>query len=870
MSKDYPHINDTKFPDIDTVNVYKYQNNFDYNRWKADVTCKLCNVTWDSDYNNVVKFEDDTKRNAYFETISGQKVNLSIANHKLVDNSLKVPLPFDVCNYYNYVILDYPTPTSDTKPLMYELPPRRSKFFYFIKDYKSLAGNTTELFLQLDSWTTYINSVDIKYMMLSRGHYPVAKTNVDTYLSNPIENNELLLEADITKNTASNIKSEKHIILNDKDTMCVIACACDPTQNDWGDYKEVDKIPTTNVHIPSIGGLGLANEGVPNCYTFALNVSDLDTLLYYLNWNIPQFYRTVKAVFFISKSFINLKTSFTFGGNKTNIKCWSCNGKHQTLELIKLNKEQFGYDSNYKHLAKLYTSPYAYIEINNEQGSIANIKIEDIANGKIDVNFMVSFAISNLNVEANLLNVNGTTTNSITFKNLAETNFSYNGNWYKTFIKWDIPTFAIYCTPINDNAITSFYGRKQAKIALDNQYDNAVDTATTNRANTNRSATTNRANTNRSATTDRANTNRSATTDKNNANRSATANLNNANLNADTQISNTALNTTATKANTDKNNSTMWTDTNYSNDLNQALQAYTAGYNRDTQVAEAQAETVNAGLSIAGGVASGLASGNPVSAVGSAISGVVQAAQTWNSINLAKTKVELGITQSQNEVDNRNRNSSDKCTLQQETQSALTTIANNNQISQTANTAQNTRNTATNTYNANITNAQELYNTTTENAQQLYNTTTENSEATRDLGMTVAQRNKDTATNAIYNQWYQDHLDASHNYGIDNALSATQKPMGLWANVVTQNKSAIHSIGDEFLRYGYTLNQQVKVESLTLMKHFTYWLASDIINTLEDVSINKNEQQSIIDIFKHGVTIWSKPEEIGAISIYDN
>lgn len=837
MAKNYPHIADTTYPNVDSVNVYKYQNNFDYSRWQADVSCKLCNVSWDSDYNNTVKFDDDTKRDAYFDKLAGQKVDLTIANHKLVNDSLKVPLPFDVCNYYNYVVLDYPTPTSETKPLMYELPPRRSKYFYFIKDYRSLAGNTTELFLQLDTWTTYINSIDIRYMMLERGHYPLAKTNVDTYLSNPIENNELLLEPDINKSEAENIQSEEHIVFNDEDTMCVIACACDPTQNDWGDYvyQEV-YIPTTNIHIPSIAGVGISGENYPNVTTFAVETSYLQNLLNYINWNIPQFYRTIKAVFFLSKKYINLGKSFTFAGGRTNYKCWYCQGKQGIQQLIKLNKAQFNYDDKYKELAKLYTSPYAYIEINNEQGETILINIENTA-GKIDVNYMISFAISNLYIETDLIGINGNGYNSITFKNVSNNNFNYGGSWYKTFLKWDIPTFAVYETPICDNAVTSFYTRKQAGVAMDNLYDNQVAMAQTTQSNANASAS----------------------TAQSNANASAKAELDNAKLNANNQIENNVLQVSANNNSTNQSNNTMWTDTDYGNKLNESLQAYSAGYNRATQQAEATAEAISAGIGLANNLISGVLSGNPIGLAQNVASGLCNAANTANTVNLEKSKVELTITQSANEVQEKNRNASDKCTLQQTNQTALTNIGNDNSTAQTANNAQTLINTGTNTYNANVANASRQYNTDTGNASRQYNTDIAN-----------AERDKNTAYRQVQNDMYGAHLEASHAHGKDNAITASSKPIGIWANVVTQPKGAIASVGDEFLRYGYMLNQQVKVDKLNLMKHFTYWLASDIINTLEDVSINKNEQQSIIDIFKQGVTVWSNPEDIGAVSIYDN
>ena len=89
--------------------------------------------------------------------------------------------------------------------------------------------------------------------------------------------------------------------------------------------------------------------------------------------------------------------------------------------------------------------------------------------------------------------------------------------------------------------------------------------------------------------------------------------------------------------------------------------------------------------------------------------------------------------------------------------------------------------------------------------------------------------------------------------------------------VRTQNDGAIRQAGDMFARYGYALNQiwDVRKTGLTLMKHFTYWKASDI--WVDDRQSSTNAvNKSIEAMFMNGVTIWSNPDEIGRVSIYAN
>ena len=93
--------------------------------------------------------------------------------------------------------------------------------------------------------------------------------------------------------------------------------------------------------------------------------------------------------------------------------------------------------------------------------------------------------------------------------------------------------------------------------------------------------------------------------------------------------------------------------------------------------------------------------------------------------------------------------------------------------------------------------------------------------------------------------------------------------MALFAQVMTQTDAAIAGAGDAFLRYGYALGQQWKMDDMQVMPHFTYWKCSEIWCAGPGNAI-EGAQQQIKDIFTRGVTVWSDPDEIGQVSIYDN
>ena len=44
----FPHMNDTEFPNVQNVNVYKYENELDYSRYDyTQMKLCLCDVPWD-------------------------------------------------------------------------------------------------------------------------------------------------------------------------------------------------------------------------------------------------------------------------------------------------------------------------------------------------------------------------------------------------------------------------------------------------------------------------------------------------------------------------------------------------------------------------------------------------------------------------------------------------------------------------------------------------------------------------------------------------------------------------------------------------------------------------------------------------------
>jgi hypothetical protein len=104
-------------------------------------------------------------------------------------------------------------------------------------------------------------------------------------------------------------------------------------------------------------------------------------------------------------------------------------------------------------------------------------------------------------------------------------------------------------------------------------------------------------------------------------------------------------------------------------------------------------------------------------------------------------------------------------------------------------------------------------------------------------------------------------------YGGDNFGQATGLDT-MTVKIVTEDNGAIAAAGDYMLRYGIASNKLYNKPSLTPCKHFTYWQSADIWTVCP---LAQNEHlQTIRDIFSSGVTIWSRPEEVGGDFVHDN
>lgn len=155
---------------------------FNYAAWSPGTVVMLCNVPWNSDYRDVVRFNDQAGLDSYLNNSQGPKVTLSGMTYANPGEPIRIDLPLNSVYKYNYLRVFNPS-----QPITGDEP---KSFYYFINDLRRLAPNTTQLSIQLDVWQTFGYGVTFGNCYVERGHIGIANQNAFTnygrdYLSIP-------------------------------------------------------------------------------------------------------------------------------------------------------------------------------------------------------------------------------------------------------------------------------------------------------------------------------------------------------------------------------------------------------------------------------------------------------------------------------------------------------------------------------------------------------------------------------------------------------------------------------------------------------------------------------------------------------------
>nr|DAW94460.1 MAG TPA: Major tail protein [Bacteriophage sp.] len=843
---DFPHLqNATTFPDTDTRVYGQYRNVFDYNVWTPNTVIKLCRVNWYDDYHDVVKFPDNTTRDAWFDKLDGETVKLTTNMYiaRADADGIKLPVPYMTAQQYNYIVVDF---SHDIINTPYQKTDVQTRYHFFVTSVRAEAPNTTTCTLMRDVWTDYINSTTINGLLLSRGHAPLTETTPQELLKNPRANCRDFTLPDVDYGSAAvNVRKSTPVNLqNGARYICVAATFSteqlqtmsnvrgsnitdsDPTysNNDgtvtgfsWG----AGDIYTSNVTGAGTSYHSIDNLTASNVSMYALESSKIsgeyfDTLFTYY----PHIMSQITAVFVATANMLRLGNGVTVNG----VAWHTVNGARAKISDIDLTIDDFGYASEYERITRLYLAPYAYLEISDNIGNKARVEIADC--GRLSVQTVTSLSYPILRQIAWLDGIGSDGDTSITVNAIDGSSITGdvpNADVLKTLISHDIPTYALQRRAIDAHRADA-YNREVAQ-ARENaviSYENGARSANTAQNNTYRSSAAAVSN------TARANQRDTAVKDESNSVRTD-------NLTYSTARQNDDLNTATIKINLDvAQDNTLQNKAFIEGSQTQAL----------SSVASAIGTMAGAALVIGtGGAASPLVAGSM--AIGSA------ALQGYNTGVAITNNEELNRTA--NDVANTKAKNANRANSEQ-TQHSITQATN---VTTRANTQANRNN-------------EYATSAATDMTATSANTANANASASRNQSVDNAKRVMVNTRSNVSMAW-RDLLNHPARpvgaYGGDNFKQATRLDT-MTVKIVTEDNGAIAAAGDYMLRYGIASNKLYSRPSLTPCKHFTYWQTADIWLICP---FAQNEQlQTIRDIFSSGVTIWNRPEEVGGDFVHDN
>lgn len=352
------------------------ENEFSWAQWTPNTELKLCNVTWDSSYRDIVKFVSRETQQAYFNGLAGETCAPGTM-HKPTEPVL-IEMPFNQASNWNYLVAynDYP-----------ELETPRY-WYYFIQSVEYVNAHTTRLYLMLDVWQSFQFDITIGSSYIVRGHIGVANERQfddygRTYLALPEgldTGSEMVATSQIFHNLVG-----KSDIYNDYDYGVFVVSTTD-MQSDPGTTES----PT----LKTAGGSSL--EGQAN--GTSIYYMDADAFATFMPFvaEYPWVSQGIVSIYmvprldddFIQSSMYRVKTILGKNvGTGTPYQTLNVYGSNVAMKSTLRYKDMtfgsnfrslFNIPERYRNLKKLLCYPYCVIECSCLNGTVITYRPEDV------------------------------------------------------------------------------------------------------------------------------------------------------------------------------------------------------------------------------------------------------------------------------------------------------------------------------------------------------------------------------------------------------------------------------------------------------------------------------------------------------------
>jgi len=143
---------------------------FNYSVWTQGTAITLCSVPWNSDYRDIVRFDNQGALDAYLKTSSGATIEITKLSYAKFGQPIRLDTPFHTVQNYNYIRVWNPANSS--------IPGDTGRaYYYFVTDVTYIAPNTTQITVQLDVWQTFGYGIKFGNCYIQQGHIGIANEN---------------------------------------------------------------------------------------------------------------------------------------------------------------------------------------------------------------------------------------------------------------------------------------------------------------------------------------------------------------------------------------------------------------------------------------------------------------------------------------------------------------------------------------------------------------------------------------------------------------------------------------------------------------------------------------------------------------------
>ena len=923
----YPHLGagNQPFPHLGNARPFERVTDFDYSRYDYEASIRLCRVPWDSSYRDVVRWHDAAERDSWFDSNASEPLELSSGVLRTQTDRVTVAVPYDVALTYNYAYLRVPRMTPDDA-IEYETDSGVRTVCAFVTGCTYLSPNATELDLQVDVWSTYLPYLHVDALYLERGHAPMYATTADAYLSDPINRCSDLLTPDVNYGVANITRGTSYQPLSTAALYMVLACTIPPDELDgitrasaqastpatyydiagardghqvgvsgylWGAGQSYAGMISPAHATRASGSLatGLAYYAISGADVSAGALDDVFRLL-------PVLATSCQAAYVVPGDLVTLGAAHAVGTWQLR-ECETRDG-WQAVGSMQITKQMFGYPARYADIAKLYTAPYAVVELSDDAGNMVQIHVED-THGSLQAVQRLCAAWPFLAWDVTLSNVESTgSTATYTWRELDGTTTqasAYATDFAQLVLDYDIPTYVLYLDGATTARLSGWYDGMQQRESAIAAYQSTMRSANTGMENALASNAT--AETNALAS--------NATAESNALASNATAESNALASNATAEANALASNATA-KTNADASADTAKTNAD-NGAANTRAQAVVSNSERDD--IRTQINTVRGSSGGAGAPGSGLI-GDTVQAIFdnayadeeyamfatdanlksdalASIAHMIPSAIVGDVLGVASAGVsgvinlttqaalaQLSFTNIQDHEAISMTHTATQLVGQKNLETSLDTIRDGADTTRANNNATLTETNATNsntTAKANATrsrttgdaNATRSRTTGDANATRSRTTGDANATYTRATAETNAKQALELARQGFEARVASGSVSAPSQHGAYSGTGEheSMRNRGVHMRVKTQPAGAIARAGDAMLRYGYAYDGLWTVTDWCPTGHdMCHWRSQDVILRADDLT-NDECASTFRAMLARGVNVWDTPTVVG-------